>query len=272
MNWNHHRSPLWLAGRSLSAARWPIVLAAVVLLGAPGGAQTIQESTHSFRLEGEKIAMQCVAPAKVGKHPAVLLLHGSEGMKDAPIYRHIAHVLAKHGYVALIVHYFDRTATKRIEAKDINEKLFKAWRETVRQAVFQAAKLPGVDDKHIGLLGFSLGGVLSLAVAMQTDLPIAAVADFFGGLPEKLREKAKSLPPTLIVHGDADKTVPVKEALDLQKLLRQHKRTYDETRIYAGQDHLFKRNLLDPDVTDAQDRTLAFFAKHLKPPPVVRGP
>ena len=216
--------------------------------------------------------MQCFAPAKDGQHPAVLLLHGSEGMKDALIYRHIAHILAKHGYVALIVHYFDRTATKCIEPKDINEKLFEAWRETVRQAVLQAARLPGVDDKHIGLLGFSLGAYLSLAVSAQDDVPIAAVADFFGGLPEKLQAKAKSLPPTLIVHGDADKTVPVQEALTLEKLLRQHKRTFDETKIYAGQDHLFKSKWFSSDVRDARARTLAFFAKHLKPRSVVRGP
>jgi hypothetical protein len=32
-----------------------------------------------------------------------------------------------------------------------------------------------------------------------------------------------------------------------------------------------QRALSVPDVRDAQDRTLAFFAKHLKPRPVVRG-
>lgn len=89
---------------------------------------------------------------------------------------------------------------------------------------------------------------------------------------QRIQESAaKSLPPTMIVHGDADKTVSVEEARTLEKLLQQHQRSY-EMKIYAGQDHLFKSNRFGPDVRDAQDRTLAFFAKHLKPRPVARGP
>jgi carboxymethylenebutenolidase len=121
------------------------------------------------------------------------------------------------------------------------------------------------------LLGFSLGAYLSLAVATQADPPIAAVAEFFGGLPEKLRAKVRSLPPTLIIHGDADRMVPVQEAEALEKLLRERKCVY-EMKIYAGQDHLFKSNQFGADVRDARDRTLASFDKHLKPRPVVRGP
>lgn len=244
------------------------------LLGTPARAETIRESSHSFKVEGKTITMSCFTPDRDGSHPAVLLLHSSEGMKeakDAMIYRSIAHSLVKHGYIALLVPYFERTGTKRIEPKDINEKLFKAWMETVRQAVLQAAKLPQVEGRRIGLLGFSLGAFLALAVATQSDLPIAAVADLFGGLPKELREKAKNLPPTLIIHGTADKTVDVQEALELEKLLQKHKRTY-EIKIYPGQDHLFKANRCGPDVQDAQRHTLIFFGKHLKSPPIARRP
>jgi carboxymethylenebutenolidase len=268
---NQRFPPLWSAGRPLPAARLLIVLTAVVLLGTPAGAQTIQDSAHPFQMEGQSIAMQCFTPAGEGRHPAVLLLHGSEGMKDERMYRHIAQILAKHGYVALIVHYFERTETKRIEPKDINEKLFAAWMETVRQAVLQAARLPGVDGRRIGLLGFSLGAYLSLAVATEADLPIAAVAELFGGLPEKLRKNVKRLPPTLIIHGDADKTVPVEEALALAKLFQERKRPY-EIKIYEGQDHLFQSNLLGAAARDARDRTLDFLAKHLKPLSVAGRP
>ena len=146
-------------------------------------------------------------------------------MKDTLIYRCISRTLAKHSYIALIVHYFDRTGTKRIEPKDINDQLFGVWLDTVRRAIIQAADLPEVDGRRIGLLGFSLGAYLSLAAAAQVDRPIAAVADFFGGLPEKLWNKAGKLPPTLIVHGDADKIVPVQKALALEKLLQKNKRS-----------------------------------------------
>ena len=271
MLWKHRLPPLGLVGRRLPAARLLVVLAALVLVGAPASAETIKESTHSFKVEDRTIAMDCFAPDAGGQHPAILLLHGSEGMKDQLIYRCVAGILAKHGYVALIVHYFERTETKRIEPKDINEKLFAAWMETVRQAVLQAARLPGVDGRRIGLLGFSLGAYLSLAVATQADLPIAAVADLFGGLPEKLKKNIKGLPPTLIIHGDADKTVPVEEALALAKLFQERESPY-EIKIYEGQDHLFQSNLFGAAARDARDRTLDFLAKYLKPPSVASRP
>jgi carboxymethylenebutenolidase len=258
-------------GRPLSLGRLVIVLVAFALPGAPVGAETVKQSTRSFKVEGETIAVECFTPSGDGRHPAVLLLHGSEGRKDALFYRCAAGILARHGYVALIVHYFDRTGTKRIDPADISDKLFGAWMGAVRQAVLHAAKLPEVDGQRIGLLGFSLGAYLSLAVAAQADLAIAAVADFFGGLPEKLRKKVKSLPPTLIVHGDADKTVPVEEALALEKLLQENKCVY-EKKIYAGQDHLFKGDRFGADVRNARERTLAFFGRYLRPQHVARGP
>ncbi|HEY7424851.1 MAG TPA: dienelactone hydrolase family protein, partial [Gemmataceae bacterium] len=206
-----------------------------------------------------------------GRHPTILLLHGADGMRDALIYQCLAKQLVQQGYVTLIAHYFERTETERIKPKAIEEKLFVAWRETVRQAVLYAAGLPEVDRRRIGLLGFSLGAYLSLAVAAQADVPVAAVADFFGGLPKKLHANAKGLPPVLIVHGDKDKTVPVEEALDLEKLLRQHKRIY-EKKIYEKQEHLFGGHYLDADARDAWERTLTFFGKYLQLPRAVWAP
>jgi carboxymethylenebutenolidase len=263
-------SPFWC--RPLSGGL-PIVLAALALSGSPAPAEPIKESTRSFKVDDKTITMDCIAPGVAGRHPAVLLLHGSEGMRDALIYQCIAKDLARQGYVVLITHYFERTGTKRIEPKDIrkNKELSVAWMETVRRAVLHAATLPEVDRRRIGLLGFSLGAYLSLAVAAQADPPVAAVADFFGGLPKKLHANAKDLPPVLIVHGDEDKTVPVEEALDLEKLLRQHKRIYEKN-IYKKQGHLFSGRYLDADARDSWERTLAFFGKYLQPLRAIRDP
>jgi carboxymethylenebutenolidase len=134
----------------------------------------------------------------------------------------------------------------------------------VCEAVRYVAKLPGVDAKRIGLIGFSLGAYLSLAAAIESDTPVAAVVDLFGGLPEPYWEKAHKLPPTLIIHGGVDKVVPVREALLLKKLLRKHERPY-EIKIYKKADHLFGGNVFSADARDAHKRTLDFLAKHLKP-------
>jgi carboxymethylenebutenolidase len=128
-----------------------------------------------------------------------------------------------------------------------------------------------VDSQRVGLLGFSLGAYLSLTLAADKDSQVAAVAEFFGGLPDCRWKELKRLPPTLIVHGDQDSTVSVKEAYALRGFLEAKKLPY-AIKIYKGQEHLFggkvtfavKRAIIE----DAKRRTLAFFEKYLKKPAV----
>src|SRR5262249_26710417 len=140
----------------------------------------------------------------------------------------------------------------------------------VRGAVRHAGTLPEVDPQRIALLGFSLGACLSLAVAAEADPPVAATVELFGYLPKEFCKHARRLPPTLIVHGGADKGVPVAKAQELAKLLKEQGRTY-EIKIYERQGHLFGAKVLDADVFDAQKSALAFLAKHLKPADAGRG-
>src|SRR5262249_54031861 len=94
---------------------------------------------------------------------------------------------------------------------------------------------------------------------------VPAGALFSAGVRTKLHANARNLPPVLIVHGEKDKTVPVEEALELEKLLQEHKRTC-EMKIYEEQAHLFKGDLFGADARDAGKRTLKFFGKYLQPP------
>jgi dienelactone hydrolase len=71
----------------------------------------------------------------------------------------------------------------------------------VRDAVAYARSLRNVDAESIGLVGISLGAFLALAVAAEEDLRIAAVVNFFGGMPRPLR-RVKSLPPMLVLGTD----------------------------------------------------------------------
>jgi carboxymethylenebutenolidase len=232
---------------------------------------------RSFTFRDKPVAVEHFAPAGTGKHPAVLLIHGTAGLEgeqgqkgDAELYRFCARILRGQGYHAFVVHYFDSTGTKRIDPREArkDEKLLRTWMETVCAAVRFAANLPGVDAKRIGLIGFSLGAFLSLAAAIESETPVAAVVDLFGGLPKRYQKKADKLPPTLILHSDADKVVPVKKAHRLEDLMRKHKRVH-EIKIYEKADHLFGGNFFCPDARDAHKRTLEFLAKHLKPKPEV---
>jgi phospholipase/carboxylesterase len=68
----------------------------------------------------------------------------------------------------------------------------------------------GLEDRQMALLGFSQGGMMALYVAPRRAQPCAGVLSYSGALVggEDLLRGARSRPPILLVHGDADPVVP----------------------------------------------------------------
>ena len=68
-----------------------------------------------------------------------------------------------------------------------------------------------LDDRHLALVGFSQGTMMSLYVAPRRRAAMAAVLGFSGALvgAHTLATEAISKPPMLLIHGDADEIVPV---------------------------------------------------------------
>ena len=207
---------------------------------------------------------------------------------NGTIYRQLARTLAEKGYVAVLVHYFDRTGTSKQElpalmkqfrasldnprAQDKDTLALKAtfadWMETVKAAIADTRKHSRVDADRVGLVGLSLGGFLATATAAQGSLKVRCVAELFGGLPAPLADQSKHMPPALIIHGDRDSIVPVGQAQALADWLGRAKRQV-EMKVYRRVGHCF----INPDGSfawlsafDAQRRTLAFLAKHLELP------
>ena len=85
-----------------------------------------------------------------------------------------------------------------------------------------------------------------------------AVIEFCGGLPEELAGDCTQMPPTLILHGEADNLVPVSEAYQMVELMKRTNSAY-EMKIYPGVGHFFSGLTM----VDAAQRTLAFLKKHL---------
>ena len=129
--------------------------------------------------------------------------------------------------------------------------------KTLWDAISYVEGQPQVDPQRIGLLGFSLGAYLSLSDA-AVDKRVRAVVEFFGGLPKEMKLFMRRLCPTLILHGDADDTVPVEEAHHLKAVLEKKGIPY-EMKIYAGAGHGFNGEIWH----DAGLRTLAFLKEHL---------
>jgi len=233
----------------------------IVVLGmirASAAEPDIVETKGSYESQGKTIAVEKFEPKAPGRYPAVLVLHGAGGLAiGGPEFREFARELARRGYVAHLVHYFDQTGTVRADPATIG-KSFATWMITIGDALTAVSKQDNVDSKRLGLLGFSLGSYLSLSLASQ-DRRISAVVEYFGGLPAPFAWNLTKFPPTLILHGDADDTVPVAEARKLEKLLESKSLPF-EIRVYPGQGHRFR----GADEKDAYDRSLRFFEKYLK--------
>jgi dienelactone hydrolase len=184
--------------------------------------------------------------------PLIVMLHGVGG-PEVPLYRGLAQYLATKNYTVLFLHYFDAADTFR--ASDQN---YFAWEKAVSDLVDQCRKNPNSAKRKIALLGFSLGASVVLAAGSQA-IPVDAVAEWYGSLPDKFFYQLKGMPPLLILHGQHDDNIPVSNAQQLVQLCGMKSFTC-ESHIYPDQAHGF----LPPAYDDAVKRTLDFFSRRMK--------
>jgi carboxymethylenebutenolidase len=220
----------------------------------PSDYAVARESLSTFESGGRSIQIDQFLPQQDGKHPAVIILHGSNGWQPGLI--RPARSLAAHGYIALIVHYMDRSGVGSADQAATNRH-FVSWMRTVSDAVAHAQALPQADPGRVGLLGYSLGAYLALETA-AVNSRVAAVVDYFGGMSGIIASGLERMPPTLILHGEADNLVPVEEAHRLERLFKA-KHIVFESKIYQGTGHGFSGAVAD----DAWQRTLHFLDRYL---------
>ena len=219
---------------------------------------SIIQSELTFQSGGKAIRVDAYLPeTPPSTMPAVVALHGAGG-NVAGMERY-ASALAAEGFAVYVLHYFDRTGTVSADKPAIFRN-FPVWMKTLWDAISFVETQPQVDRSRIALLGFSLGAYLSLATS-AIDPRVRVVVEFFGGMPKEMNLFMRRLCPVLILHGEADATVPVAEAYHLQKLLEKKGVPY-EMKIYPGEGHGFESEIW----RDAGLRSLQFLKKYLVDP------
>lgn len=184
--------------------------------------------------------------------PIVIMLHGAGG-PNLPLYRNLAQTFAASNYTVLFLHYFDATDTVRASPGN-----YAIWQKAVGDLLGECKNHPDWSGRKIALLGFSLGASVALAAGSQM-LPVSAVGEWYGSLPDEFFYQLKGMPPLLILHGAQDGNIPVLNAKQLIRLCEMKHFTC-ESHVYSDQGHGF----LPPAYENAVKRTLDFFSRRLR--------
>jgi carboxymethylenebutenolidase len=182
------------------------------------------------------IAVERREPETTDAHPGVLVLHGSMGAGSYWMGR-FAPTLTRLGIAAYAPRYLQKTGSLLATSKKILDgKHFPAWLAAVRDAVSYVAERPGIDEQRIGILGFSLGGYLAMALAAE-ERRIRAVISLSGGLPPGWEGQVSTgMAPVLLLHGTNDAVVPVAEAYRAERVLKE-RGVVCELEVFPGERH-----------------------------------
>lgn len=247
------------------------VVGALLLAGsAMAAALPAPSSVRSFDHAGQVYELRCQDTGSRSDAPAVLLLHGMGGYERfVPAYESYLRLLAARGWRACALGYYSPEDLRVMQGGDAaarrahREQRFAVWLAAGRAAL-QALDPEG--RRRLGVLGFSQGAYLAVALA-GSETRVAALAAFYGGVPQwGALPELPALPPTLIVHGEADSVVPFAEALALQRFA-QPRSPRVLLRRHAGAEHGFDFDF-EPDAPPAaraaRRQMLDFFSESLK--------
>ncbi|HWY61693.1 MAG TPA: dienelactone hydrolase family protein [Rhizomicrobium sp.] len=197
-----------------------------------------------------------------GLRPAALLLHGAGGF-DGQIanYDRYASELAKNGIDAYLVYYYSAADKAGMQRGDeVFQKRYAAWAKMVDDLADSLEKKKDSNGK-VGLVGFSNGAILASGAGAR-DPKISAAVIYYGGAPWPTLGPVTRFPPLLILHGDADQIIPVREGHMLAEFAQERGAKVDLV-IYPGESHGFGSRLATKNGADALKRTIAFLRQEL---------
>jgi dienelactone hydrolase len=190
---------------------WWLVLVAALVAGCATSRVSFLNATPSTPLA---VPAETYRPDGPGPFPAVVLLHGCEGVSENS--RRWARWLRGRGYLALVVDSWTPRGLKETCSFTVDDPPNTARFDDAIGALRYLHTMTDVDRRRIGVVGWSNGGVFAMAVVNGPSLErakargvvvadpgfAAAVVIYPGGCKSLTNERA--VRPLLVVIGEAD--------------------------------------------------------------------
>lgn len=205
-------------------------------------------------------------PKEAGRYSAVIVIQEIFGLVDH--IKDVANRLAREGHVALAVDLFEgKTISKLEEGRSLREKLTEERILADLDGGFNFLKtLSYVDPKHIGSIGFCMGGGFSLLLACH-NRELAAAVVFYGRNPSPIGLLKNIQCPILGNYAGADLAITEADINLLKQTLTKYGKVFD-VKVYPEAPHGFfndTRESYRPEAAkDAWGRTLKFYNRYLE--------
>jgi carboxymethylenebutenolidase len=199
-----------------------------------------------------------------GPHPGVVVIHEAYGLNDN--IKDVTRRFANEGFAALAVDLFTDRNRAVCMTRYMSGLLLGSVNRygifDLKAALTVLAKMPQVDSRRLGAIGFCMGGGFAIAWAC-TDSRLKAIAPFYGSNPRPL-EAAKRLCP--VVGSYPEKDFTARSGRALEQMLDKSGIAHD-IKIYPGAQHSFfnerGRAYNKEAADDSWRRVTSFFGEHL---------
>jgi carboxymethylenebutenolidase len=228
----------------------------------------IRTSHVDLKVNGDGAYAYVAQPDDDAKHPGVVLIQEWWGIE--PHICDLAQKLATEGFVVAVPDlYHGKIATEPDDAMKmvmlLRKNMDRASKEIIG-ALETLKAMPNVEPKKLGLIGFCVGGTVTLEVAARYR-DLGAVVPFYpGGYDPTPADVAQVNAPVLAIFGRQDPSIPLAR---VEKIERTYKeagkditvRVYDAGHAFINPDH----GDGNPEAAaDAWPRAVHFLREHLK--------
>lgn len=218
--------------------------------------------------------------------PCIITLHGLEGDKDRGKWPSVASYLYRSGYACLRFNFRGCGELEKSDGK-FEDLTLSGRIEDYKAALQYIHSDERIDNKRIGVIGSSLGGMVVIAGKQRVNAVVTMGSPYkvprYGRplIPQKegdyyilpsgsrfkkdfyedmqkydLTQDVKEAPPLMIIHGSSDEIVTVEHAQVLYESAGEPK----DLQIIEGADHTFSTPLL---LNEALKLAVEWFNKYL---------